>query len=79
MRRIGFVGLGVMGGPMAANLLKAGFQVDACDVRRDAVEVLAGQGARAVAGVGELAECEDQQDGRERESDSMHGNSSQRF
>jgi len=58
MRSIGFVGLGVMGGPMAANLLKAGFQVDACDVRREAVEVLVKQGARAVAGVGELAECD---------------------
>ena len=58
MRRIGFVGLGVMGGPMAANLVKAGFQVDACDVRREAVDALVAQGGRAVGGLPELAECE---------------------
>ena len=27
--RVGFVGLGIMGRPMAKNLLKAGFEVDA--------------------------------------------------
>lgn len=31
IRRIGFVGIGNMGWPMAANLLKAGFEVTVCD------------------------------------------------
>jgi 3-hydroxyisobutyrate dehydrogenase len=36
--RIGFIGLGLMGGPMAANLLKAGFALSAFDVRGEAVK-----------------------------------------
>lgn len=55
MQEIGFVGLGMMGGPMAANLLKGGFRVTAYDVRRDAVEALAAQGAESAARLGELA------------------------
>ena len=27
IKRVGFIGLGIMGAPMAANLLKAGFEV----------------------------------------------------
>ncbi len=27
IERVGFIGLGIMGGPMAANLLRAGFAV----------------------------------------------------
>ena len=34
--RVGFVGLGNMGGPMAANLLKAKHQVTVCDVNATA-------------------------------------------
>ena len=30
--RIGFIGLGNMGGPMAANLVKAGYQLAAFDM-----------------------------------------------
>ena len=30
--RIGFIGLGNMGGPMAANLVKAGHRVRGCDL-----------------------------------------------
>ncbi len=32
MSRIGFIGLGIMGAPMAANLVKAGHQVTAHDI-----------------------------------------------
>jgi 3-hydroxyisobutyrate dehydrogenase len=32
--KIGFIGLGLMGGPMAANLLKAGFALNAFDLRK---------------------------------------------
>ena len=33
MGQIGFVGTGMMGGPMACNLIKAGFDVLVYDVR----------------------------------------------
>jgi putative dehydrogenase len=33
MARIGFIGLGSMGMPMAKNLLKTGFEVQGFDVR----------------------------------------------
>jgi 3-hydroxyisobutyrate dehydrogenase-like beta-hydroxyacid dehydrogenase len=58
MQHIGFVGLGVMGGPMAANLLKAGFAVTACDLRRDAVDRLVAEGAAAAGGLDGLAGCD---------------------
>lgn len=37
MARIGFIGLGNMGGPMAANLVKAGHQVDGYDLSSEAM------------------------------------------
>src|SRR4051794_20230079 len=36
--RLGFIGLGIMGGAMAANLLKAGWPLMVHDIRRDAAE-----------------------------------------
>jgi 3-hydroxyisobutyrate dehydrogenase len=53
MRSIGFVGLGNMGLPMVANLLKAGYQVHAYDVRREAIEAAVGQGAFPAASAAE--------------------------
>ncbi len=50
--KIGFVGLGNMGGPMAANLLKAGHQVagfDLAPAARDALAKAGGGGATSVA------------------------------
>ena len=58
MQHIGFVGLGVMGGPMAANLLEKGFRVTAQDLRREAVDRLVAQGASAAEGLEELVECD---------------------
>lgn len=58
MRKIGFVGLGMMGEPMAANLLKAGFEVTAHDLRPQAVVALEGQGATAAQSLAELAACD---------------------
>ena len=58
MQHIGFVGLGMMGGPMAANLLKAGFAVTACDLRRDAVDRLVAEGAAAAGRLDDLAGCD---------------------
>ncbi len=45
--RIGFIGLGNMGGPMAANLVKAGHDVAAFDMSKEAVERAVAAGARA--------------------------------
>jgi len=36
--RIAFVGLGNMGGPMAANLLRQGYQVSGFDIMPEALE-----------------------------------------
>ncbi|NRA28782.1 MAG: 3-hydroxyisobutyrate dehydrogenase [Parvularculaceae bacterium] len=49
-----FVGLGNMGSGMAANLLKAGFRVLACDLNPEAVDALVEQGATAVSSLPEL-------------------------
>lgn len=43
MAQIGFIGLGNMGGPMAANLAKAGHQVTVFDLSADALKVAAEQ------------------------------------
>ncbi len=53
MADIGFIGLGNMGAPMAANLVKAGHRVTAYDIIPAAVEALAQQGARAAASAAE--------------------------
>lgn len=58
MQDIGFVGLGMMGGPMATNLLQRGFRVTVEDVRSEAVEVLVAQGASAAGGLEGLVECD---------------------
>ncbi|TMN70466.1 3-hydroxyisobutyrate dehydrogenase [Pseudoalteromonas sp. S1727] len=44
---IGFIGLGNMGGPMAANLVKAGHQVKVFDLNQSVVNDLASNGALA--------------------------------
>jgi 3-hydroxyisobutyrate dehydrogenase len=47
--RIGFIGLGNMGGPMAANLVKAGHQVSVFDMSKAAIEKATASGAAAAA------------------------------
>ncbi|MFT3663870.1 3-hydroxyisobutyrate dehydrogenase [Piscinibacter sp.] len=47
--RIAFIGLGNMGGPMAANLHKAGFAVTAFDLSADAVAKVQAQGVAVAA------------------------------
>ncbi|WP_336366371.1 3-hydroxyisobutyrate dehydrogenase [Marinobacter sp. C2H3] len=46
MAKISFIGLGNMGGPMAANLIKAGHEVTVFDLSKPAVEALVAEGAR---------------------------------
>jgi 3-hydroxyisobutyrate dehydrogenase len=48
--RIGFIGLGNMGGPMAANLLKAGHTVTGFDLAKPALDALAKAGGKPAAG-----------------------------
>lgn len=48
MARIGFVGLGNMGLPMALNLVKAGHHVEGFDLNRDAVEKLVAAGGASM-------------------------------
>jgi 3-hydroxyisobutyrate dehydrogenase len=52
---IGFVGIGNMGLPMVANLVKAGHPVIAHDVRREAVEAAVSRGASAGSSGADLA------------------------
>ena len=47
MTRVGFVGLGHMGGPMCANVVAAGFPVTAYDLRPEAVAAAVASGATA--------------------------------
>ena len=47
MTSIGFIGLGNMGGPMAANLLKAGNKVKVFDLVASALAALESLGATA--------------------------------
>src|SRR5882757_8258552 len=51
MKRIAFIGLGRMGGPMAANLVKAGYDVAGFDAVPDARENAAKNGIRIFASV----------------------------
>ena len=56
IRRVGFVGIGNMGWPMAANLLKAGFDVAACDAVPARAAQFAGEvGGHAAANAAEAA------------------------
>ena len=53
-RNIGVVGLGAMGLGVAQSLLRAGFNVHGCDVRRDVLDAFATQGGIACANPAEL-------------------------
>src|SRR5690606_18918864 len=53
--KIGFIGLGNMGGPMARNLIKAGHQLTVSDLSESAVAGLVEAGASAAASIAELA------------------------
>jgi 3-hydroxyisobutyrate dehydrogenase len=55
MARIGFIGLGNMGLPMAQNLLKAGHSVTGLDISKAQVDKLTAAGGRAAGGVTEAA------------------------
>ncbi len=59
MARIGFIGLGNMGGPMAANLVRAGHGVAGFDLSPTALDALHAAGGTAAATAGEAAKGAD--------------------
>src|SRR6185503_3788827 len=59
MHRVGFVGLGRMGRPMASNLVRKGFPLAAYDINPAAVRALAEIGAKPTNGVPGVVEGSD--------------------
>jgi 2-hydroxy-3-oxopropionate reductase len=57
--KIGFIGLGIMGKPMARNLLKAGYELTVYDIVGDAVEEVVGDGATGASSCAEVAAATD--------------------
>lgn len=49
--KIGLIGLGIMGKPMAKNLLKAGYDLTVSDRKKDNVEEVVAAGAKAAANI----------------------------
>ena len=59
MRKVGFIGLGIMGKPMVRNLLKAGIEVTAYDINSAAVEEMTKAGAKSAATPKDTAKGQD--------------------
>jgi 2-hydroxy-3-oxopropionate reductase len=59
MDRVGFIGLGLMGKPMALNLLKKGFSLTVHNRSQASVDALAAAGAAAAASPAEVAAVSD--------------------
>jgi putative dehydrogenase len=56
---VGVIGLGIMGGAIAANLLKSGFHVVGCDIAENCRDALVSVGGKAVATAREVVvECD---------------------
>ncbi len=58
--KIGFIGLGLMGGPLARNLIRAGKDVLVFDLSKNAIErsLAAGTSGKAASSAAELAGCD---------------------
>ncbi|MGB9662877.1 MAG: 2-hydroxy-3-oxopropionate reductase [Moorellaceae bacterium] len=56
MKKIGFIGLGIMGKPMSKNLIKAGYKLVVYDIVREAVEEVVAAGAEPAGSPREIAE-----------------------
>jgi 2-hydroxy-3-oxopropionate reductase len=56
MKKIGFIGLGIMGKPMAKNLLKAGYSLTVYDIVPERMEDVVNAGAKAGSSSKEVAE-----------------------
>jgi 3-hydroxyisobutyrate dehydrogenase-like beta-hydroxyacid dehydrogenase len=55
---IGFIGLGMMGNPMAQNLLKAGHELTVFDISPEAVQKCADLGATVAGSISDMAQYE---------------------
>ena len=53
--KIGFIGLGIMGKPMAKNLMKAGHELVVFDVCKENIDLLTAEGAKGAASSKEVA------------------------
>ncbi|HEX78290.1 MAG TPA: NAD(P)-binding domain-containing protein [Dehalococcoidia bacterium] len=56
MKKLGFIGCGTMGKPMALNLIKAGYSITAYDLNPEPVKELEAAGATASQSPREVAE-----------------------
>jgi len=56
MKKIGFIGLGIMGKPMAMNLLKAGYSLTVYDIVPEKIKEVVGAGAKAGSSSKDVAE-----------------------
>jgi 3-hydroxyisobutyrate dehydrogenase-like beta-hydroxyacid dehydrogenase len=56
--KLGFIGLGMMGNPMAQNLLKAGHELAVFDLSLEAVQKCADLGATVASSISGMAQCE---------------------
>jgi 2-hydroxy-3-oxopropionate reductase len=59
MKKIGFIGLGIMGKPMAKNLLKKGYALTVYDIVSESVDALVKEGAKKAASCKEAAQGND--------------------
>jgi 2-hydroxy-3-oxopropionate reductase len=59
MTELGFIGLGIMGKPMAGHLVKAGHTVHVCDLAEESVKHLCSLGAKACSCCKEIAQKSD--------------------
>lgn len=59
MIKVGFIGLGEQGKPMAINLAKAGFELTVHDLRDEPIRELAAMGANVVGSAREVAQLSD--------------------
>ncbi|MDE6815623.1 MAG: 2-hydroxy-3-oxopropionate reductase [Lachnospiraceae bacterium] len=57
--KLGFIGLGIMGKPMAKNLLKAGYELNICDINEAAVQEVGQAGGIICRTSKEVAEVSD--------------------
>ncbi len=59
LRKVGFIGLGIMGKPMAKNLLKAGYPLVVYDIVKEAVDELVAAGAEQGSSAKDVAQKTD--------------------
>ncbi len=59
MEKIGFIGLGIMGLPMAKNLIKAGYSLTIFDINTKAIETLMKEKVEVAESPKRVAECSD--------------------